>query len=201
MKASAAIYRRDDGIVIIDPERAQGKKDLVNACPYGCIHWNETQNVPQKCTLCAHLQDGGWKQARCVQACPAGALRMQLMEDREMERMVASENLDPLHPEFKTLPRVYYKNLYRYASLFIAGSVAVQRGSIVDCVRDAKVTLRQGGQSVGSALTDAFGDFRFDRLPAQAGEYVVEIDQAGSRKCVEVGLLTESINIGTIYLS
>ena len=33
-----AIYRRDDGIVIIDPEKSKGQKQIVDACPYGCIY-------------------------------------------------------------------------------------------------------------------------------------------------------------------
>lgn len=35
-----AVYKRDDGIVIIDPVKAQGQKHLVDACPYGAIWWN-----------------------------------------------------------------------------------------------------------------------------------------------------------------
>jgi Fe-S-cluster-containing dehydrogenase component len=42
-------YKRDDGIVILDPEKAAGQKELVAACPYGAIFWNEELNTPQKC--------------------------------------------------------------------------------------------------------------------------------------------------------
>ncbi len=30
-----AVYKREDGIVIIDPEKARGRKDLLDLCPYG----------------------------------------------------------------------------------------------------------------------------------------------------------------------
>ena len=30
-----AVYKRDDGIVIIDPEKAVGQKQIVDACPVG----------------------------------------------------------------------------------------------------------------------------------------------------------------------
>jgi Fe-S-cluster-containing dehydrogenase component len=56
-----AIYKREDGIVMIDPLKAESKKDLISSCPYGVIYWNEEKRVPQKCTLCAHLLDRGWK--------------------------------------------------------------------------------------------------------------------------------------------
>ena len=40
MKAAPdAVSRRPDGIVIIDPVKAKGRRDLVDACPYGAIHW------------------------------------------------------------------------------------------------------------------------------------------------------------------
>ena len=56
-----AVYRRDDGIVIIDPKKAVGQKQIVSACPYRVIFWNEEKNLPQKCTLCAHLLDQGYQ--------------------------------------------------------------------------------------------------------------------------------------------
>src|SRR4030042_7202272 len=35
-----AIYKTGDGIVIIDPLKAGGKKEIVNSCHYGAISWN-----------------------------------------------------------------------------------------------------------------------------------------------------------------
>jgi len=32
-----SIRKRDDGIVMIDPVKAKGRRDLVDACPYGAI--------------------------------------------------------------------------------------------------------------------------------------------------------------------
>src|SRR4030042_2386719 len=116
-----AIYKTGDGIVIIDPLKAGGRKEIVNSCPYGAISWNEEKNVAQKCTLCAHLLADGWKEPRCVQACPTGAMRFVKVEDTRMKQMIAEENLEVLHPEYKTEPRVYYKNLYRYLKCFIGG--------------------------------------------------------------------------------
>jgi Fe-S-cluster-containing dehydrogenase component len=136
-----AVYKRDDGIVIIDPEKSKGQKEIVDACPYGVIWWNEERNIPQKCTLCAHLLDAGWKEPRCVQACPTGALRVIRAEDAEMQKIVDSENLECLHPEFNTKPRVYYKNLYRYLKCFIGGSVAFEKEGITDCAEGARVAL------------------------------------------------------------
>ena len=46
-KGGGAVTKRDDGIVIIDPVKAKGRKDLVETCPYGHIWWNEELQVPQ----------------------------------------------------------------------------------------------------------------------------------------------------------
>ena len=64
MKAAPdAVSRRADGIVIIDPVKAKGRRDLVDACPYGAIHWNEERALPQAWIFDAHLLDRGWRQA------------------------------------------------------------------------------------------------------------------------------------------
>ena len=55
--SDGAITKRDDGIVMIDMEKAKGNKDLVDSCPYGAIWWNEELDIAQKCIFCAHLID------------------------------------------------------------------------------------------------------------------------------------------------
>ena len=89
MKAdqSGAIKKRDDGIVIIDPEKAKGRKELVEACPYGHIWWNEELQLPQAWPFDAHLIDQGWDKTRGQQACPTGAMRAVKVEDAEMARI------------------------------------------------------------------------------------------------------------------
>ena len=64
--ADGAVYRREDGIVLIDPQKAKGQRDIVNTCPYRVIFWNEELQIPQKCTMCAHRLDEGDKEPRCV---------------------------------------------------------------------------------------------------------------------------------------
>jgi Fe-S-cluster-containing dehydrogenase component len=203
MKANAgAVYQRPDGIVMIDPNKAKGRRDLVNSCPYHMIWWNEAENAPQKCTFCAHLVDDGWKQTRCSQACPTGTLRMEYMDDAEFARLVEKEGLEALHPEYATRPRVYYKNLYRFTKCFIAGSVAATAGDTTDCVAGARVTLSQANTKIGEAVTDIYGDFRFDKLEPGGRDYVVEIRTADSAKrTLSVEVLNESLNLGTIFIT
>src|SRR6516165_3326691 len=115
--------KRQDGIVIIDPVKAKGRKDLVAACPYGHIWWNEELELPQAWPFDAHLIDDGWQQTRGHQSCPTGAMRAISIEDADMERMVREEGLEVLRPELASKPRVYYRNLWRYSKCFIGGSI------------------------------------------------------------------------------
>ena len=82
--APEAVYRREDELVIVDPEKAAGRRELVEACPYGAIFWNEELAIPQKCTGCAHLVDAG-EAPHCVDVCPHGALRFGDEEDLAAE--------------------------------------------------------------------------------------------------------------------
>jgi NAD-dependent dihydropyrimidine dehydrogenase PreA subunit len=193
------VYKRKDGIVIIDPEKARGQKGIVDACPYGAIWWNEERNLAQKCILCAHLLDEGWKEPRCVQSCPTGALRVIYTEDSQMQKIIESENLEVYEPQYKTRPRVYYKNLYRFTRCFIGGSVGVQVDGTTDCAEGATVTLIKDSQKT-TTVTDVFGDFKFDGLEEDSGTYRLEISYRDwKKKTIELGLAT-SLNVGTIFL-
>ena len=201
MKAdkSGAIKKRDDGIVIVDPVKAKGRKDLVDACPYGHIWWNEELQLPQAWPFDAHLLDQGWDKTRGHQVCPTGAMRAIKIEDADMARMAREQALEVMRPELKSKPRVYYKNLWRYTKCFIAGSVSAVAGGAVDCVEGARVRLMKGGATVAETVTDNYGDFKFDRLDEGSGRYTVEVGANGKMKTVEANLGT-SISLGEIRI-
>ena len=200
--SSGAVYRREDGIVLIHPEKARGRRDLLDACPYHMIWWNEERLTPQKCTFCAHLLDQGWKQPRCVQACPTGALQVKLVSDTEMARIAESDRLQPLHPEYGTRPSAYYAHLQRFDSCFIAGSVAIERNHLVDCTPGATVTLRQADRKIAETTTDVFGDFKFDGLQQDSTGWRVDIALSGyASRILSVARLGSSVNLGIIGLS
>ena len=90
-KGGGAVKKRDDGIVLIDPDKAKGRKDLVEACPYGHIWWNEELQLPQAWTFDAHLIDGGWRQTRGQQSCPTGAMRAICVDGRSRNDGCAPE--------------------------------------------------------------------------------------------------------------
>ena len=193
-----AIRKREDGIVLIDPQKAKGRKDLVEACPYGHIWWNEELAIPQHWNFDAHLIDQGWNQTRGHQSCPTGAMRAILAEDSDMAEMAIQESLETIRPELGTQPRVYYRNLWRYSKCFIGGTVSAAANDLVDCVEGAKVRLLKNGACIAEAATDNYGDFKFDRLDENSGTYLVEVsigDRGHKSVSVELG---SSTNLGEI---
>jgi len=200
MKADrlGAISKRDDGIVIIDPVKAKGQKQLVDACPYGHIWWNEELELPQIWPFDAHLIDQGWQQTRGQQSCPTGAMRAVKVEDAEMTRMARDEGLEVIKGELGTRPRVYYRNLWRYSKCFIGGSLSTEAGGVIDCVEGASVRLSKDGRIVAETVSDNYGDFKFDRLDENSGRYVIEIAAPGRPQRTVEADLGASINLGEI---
>jgi Fe-S-cluster-containing dehydrogenase component len=197
-----AVYKRPDGIVLIDPVKSKGQKNLVDVCPYNAITWNDALQLPQKCTFCAHLLDRGWTQTRCAQSCPTGALKVRLIEEEEMRSAAGREGLGVYRPVFKTSPHVYYGHLYRFTRCFIGGNVAVRIDRKEECAQGVKATLVDGeGTKIGEQLTDNYGDFKFDGLEENSGRYAIRLDYAGHETKVVSVELKESTYVGTLFLS
>ncbi|NLO27434.1 MAG: oxidoreductase [Actinobacteria bacterium] len=212
---NGAVYRRPDGIVMIDMEKAKGRKDLVDSCPYGVMWWNEEAQLPQKCILCAHLLDDATWQAhttRCAHICPNVVMKTYFIEPEEMEKMIVDEGLEVYLPELGTKPNVLYKNLHQYTKNFISAGVLVDG----DCYEGATVTLRskEGGIActlsgagvancedtsiLATRTTNFFGEFKFDGL--NNGEYTLEVDAGGRKHSSTVTVDDQSLNLGFIEL-
>ena len=169
-----AVYRREDGIVVIDPEKAKGQRELVDACPQGMIFWNAELDVAQKCTGCAHLLDNGWAEPRCVDACATDALRLVDEDDPEFTDLLASaaasEELGGLgsHVRYLNVPKRW-----------IAGTVADRTKNEV--VIGAQVTiLNAEGKQVATLETDDFGDFKYDFCDKAVYTVLIEAEGYGS---------------------
>lgn len=198
--AGDAIRKRADGIVIIDPVKAKGRKQIVKACPYGAIVWNDEADVPQSWIFDAHLLDQGWAQPRCQQVCPTGVFEAVKLDDTAMAARAEKEGLMVRKPALGTRPRVWYRGMDRWETSFIGGSVSTETDGLIDCVEGAEVTLSRGGAVQATARTDAFGDFRFDGLAGDKSGWRIDIrhaDGTASRDCVP----GESVYLGDIRLS
>jgi Fe-S-cluster-containing dehydrogenase component len=199
--AQGAVTKRSDGIVIIDPELAKGQKQIVDACPYGAISWNEEKQIPQAWPFDAQLLDGGWTRTRGEQACPAQVYRTVKVEDGEMQRIQAAEGLEVLKPELGTKPRVYYKNLHLITKCFVGGTVVMHVGGVEECAAGVEVVLKKDGREVGRATTDTFGEFKIDKLEPNSGGYQLEGAGSSGRFSMQFDLGDESRYLGVMTLA
>lgn len=188
--ADGAVYRRDDGLVIIDPAKAKGQKAIVDACPYGVVYWNEKLQVPQKCTGCAHLLDDGWEAPRCVEVCPTGALRWV----DEEEAIALGGRLLDTGVTYCT-PRARYLHI---PQRFVAGEVYDREADeeLIGCT----VTLLLDGKEVATTATDELGDFWFNDV--QPAVYQVRFNQPGYlTQIIAADVCNQDRNVGAIALA
>lgn len=197
LTGDGAVYKRPDGLVIIDPEKAKGRHDIVDTCPYGAIYWNDEAKLPQKCTGCVHLLEEGWKETRCSQVCPTGAITFLWATDEEMAERAAAEGLEAYRAELGTRPRVHYKNLHLWTKVFLAGKVAF--ADTDECAEGATVTVTREGAPAAQALVNNYGEFLIERLEPGAA-YDLTITAPGYRSHSATVTLEKSLTLDLVML-
>ena len=73
------------------------------------------------------------------------------------------------------------------------------KNKIEDCISGANVKLCKNSQIIDELQTDDFGDFKFDKLPANSGEYEIEIEYKSIKKSIKLNL-NDSLFLGNIYI-
>jgi Fe-S-cluster-containing dehydrogenase component len=191
-----AMYRRPDGIIMIDPDKAKGQKQLLNGCPYRSIEWNEEKQLPQKCNMCAHLLDAGEPEPRCVESCPSGARIFGDLDDpsSEIAKLVAAGANEARYSEFGLKEKVTYRNLPKK---FVAGTVIL--GDVDEVAIGADVTVSVDGKS-WTAKTNGFGDFEIEGLPTNA-TCSVQVAAAGYKPATRETKTSKDVYLGEIVLS
>jgi Fe-S-cluster-containing dehydrogenase component len=199
-KFPGQITKRKDGVVIIDPVKAKGMKEIVASCPYGAIAWNEKAQLPQKCTMCAHMLDKGEKVTRCSECCPNQAMLFGDLDDPKSEIAqyvkAHADELEQLHPEYGTKPNVYYRNLPKP---FICGEVVC--GDTDACLKGAKITCTcDDCGTKKETVSDFLGDFEFRFLPTNK-PFTIKVEAAGYKTAVIKTRTSASVNLGEIVLA
>jgi Fe-S-cluster-containing dehydrogenase component len=127
---TGASYRRDDGIVMIDPEKCAGCRYCIEACPYGARYFNENASgyfgsqltpnemitygkhkmgIVEKCNFCVDRLEQG-KEPACVKTCPGKARYFGDLDDpnSEVSQLIKSKHGFQLRKELGTNPSIYY---------------------------------------------------------------------------------------------
>lgn len=189
LKSDEAMYVREDGLTIIDPEKAKNRRDLVDESKG--IFWNEALQIPQIYTLDAHRLDAGEKYPRCVESCPTQAMHWGDLDDpsSDVSKFIAAHpgEIEDYLPEDGA---DYVVRYYKLPKPFITGE-AVRGG---ECAEGVRVTCTSESGEVYETKTDFFGDFQFKYLK-QGGIYTVKVDGASAveltlYKARDLGVIT-----------
>ena len=184
-----AIYRRADGLVIVDPEKCTGCKLCPDSCPHDAIYFNEGMNLAQKCTGCAHLLDDGWDVPRCVDSCASGAL--QFGEEEDLKELIAKAGDQPKGCK----GRVIYLNVPK---TFVAGTLydPIEKEVIIG----ASCTLTdKDSKETYQVETDGFGDFWFEGLP-DGRTFSLTFEKDGKSKTIDTIDAAKDVNLGDIAM-
>ena len=188
--APEVLMEREDGLVVIDPEKAKGREDIAEK--FEGVYWNAELNIPQGCTGCAHLLDDGWTVPRCVDSCAVGGLRFGDEADFADE-LAKAEKLDPKSS-------VYYLNLPKR---WVAGQVIDPMADEV--VIGATVTMQVEGDDTAEVFkttTDEFGDFWFRQVEGAKYHLWFEAEDQGfvTREMANVDATAADANVGRVTM-
>ena len=111
---TAAMYRREDGIVDFDKSICIGCKACIAACPYDAIFINPEDHSAEKCNFCAHRLDVGLEPA-CVTVCPTEAIVVGDLRDStsRVSRMIHRQPVAVRRPEKQTRPKLFYHGAHQ----------------------------------------------------------------------------------------
>ena len=104
-----AIYRRPDGIVLIDQAKCNGCQECLPACPYGAIFFDTKLGLARKCDLCFERLDEGFEPF-CALCCPEQAISCGDLAGPEsaISQVIKLRGARSLKPELDAGPRVFY---------------------------------------------------------------------------------------------
>ncbi|WP_070119283.1 respiratory selenite reductase subunit SrrB [Bacillus marinisedimentorum] len=103
-----ASFKREDGIVEIDPDKCIGCKYCMTACPYDARQINEDR-IPEKCRWCPEYLEKG-EQPPCSATCMNEVRLFGDLDDKDSEinKRIAASEIYTLVPEKGTKPRIFY---------------------------------------------------------------------------------------------
>jgi Fe-S-cluster-containing dehydrogenase component len=193
-----AVYKREDGVVVIDPLKAAGARSIADNCPYGAVAWNEARRLPQKCTFCAHMLDEGERVTRCVECCPTGALVFGDLDDPNSEIAVLTRE-KATRIEARAPARDAAVRYIGIPRPFLTGEIAYSDRPGEPAADVEVKLLHADGRPCAVCRTDCFGDFEFKGLEENR-EYRIVTGPAGY-EAYEAAFRSEvSINLGTIVV-
>lgn len=106
---TGATYQREDGLVLINPDKCIGCRYCMEACPYDARYLDPERGVADKCTFCVHRLDAGQPPA-CVETCIGGSRHYGDLNDpnSDVSKLLATRDHVVIYEEAGTGPALYY---------------------------------------------------------------------------------------------
>ncbi len=105
-----ALYKNQDGVVIVNNSSCVGCQMCRDKCPYDAIDTNPVTGQAEKCDLCYSDRLVKGLPPVCVQSCMGNAMLFGDINDpdSEIRRKLDTVQVKVLYPELATNPSVYY---------------------------------------------------------------------------------------------
>jgi anaerobic selenocysteine-containing dehydrogenase/Fe-S-cluster-containing hydrogenase component 2 len=105
-----ALYKNQDGVVIIDNDMCTGCQACYEKCPYSAIETNRCTGKAEKCDFCYTKRILNDRLPVCVESCMGKAFLFGDLNDKgsEISRALETGRRKVLNPELGTNPSVYY---------------------------------------------------------------------------------------------
>ncbi len=160
---TGAMYKRpEDGIVLRDESRCEGKQRCAKACPYKKIFFNHVQGISQHCIMCFPRLEQGVAPA-CARQCPGRLVFVGYLDDPDgpIYQLVNKWRVAlPLHPEYGTGPNVFYVPPLSPAPLMKDGSPDDSR---------SRIPIKYLQSLFGPKVSDALATLKAEMAKTKAG--------------------------------
>lgn len=107
-----ALYRKENGIVLVNEQKCDGCEACLYACPYKALSLDPSRKVAVKCDFCIKRLEKGLKPS-CVLVCPTKAITFDNLNDisSDISILLQQKKCSALLPQRDMGPAIYYQNL------------------------------------------------------------------------------------------
>lgn len=104
-----SLWKREDGMVVLDADKCIGCGRCGEACPYDAISFDAEVGTADKCNMCAHRTDQGLAPS-CQVVCPTRAIHFGDIEDPQskVSVLIAARETRVLAEREGARPQIFY---------------------------------------------------------------------------------------------